>query len=89
MENIKEFQRNDRVRVDNCYAWEIGFHSDVARRDILIPGGAKGYALLTVDQVEDEIIKQHCRYATRKCINFFSAVKITPTILAKKPLRNF
>ena len=41
MENIKEFQRNDRVRVDNCYAWEIGFHSDVARRDILIPGGAK------------------------------------------------
>ena len=59
MENIKEFQRNDRVKVNNCYAWEIGFHSDVARRDILIPGGAKGYALLTVDQVEDEIIKQN------------------------------
>lgn len=59
MDNIKEFQRNDRVRVNNSYAWEIGFHSDVARRDILIPGGAKGYALLTVDQVEDEVIKQN------------------------------
>lgn len=60
MENsIKEFNRNDRVRIDNCYAWDIAFHSDVARRDIMIPGGAKGYALLTVDQVEEEILKQN------------------------------
>ena len=27
MENIKEFQRNDRVKVDNCYTWDIGFRS--------------------------------------------------------------
>ena len=59
MENVREFHRSDRVRVDNCYAWEIGFHSDVARRDILIPGGAKGYALLTVDMIEEEILKQN------------------------------
>lgn len=60
MENtIKEFNRNDRVRVTNCAAWDIGFHSEVARRDITIPGGAKGYSLLTVDAVEDEILRQN------------------------------
>ena len=59
MENIKEFHRSDRVKVNNCYAWDISFHSDVARRDILIPSGAKGYALLTVDMVEEEILKQN------------------------------
>lgn len=60
MENtIKEFQRNDRVRIDNCYAWDIAFHSDVARRDIMIPGGAKGYALITLDMAEEEILKQN------------------------------
>lgn len=60
MENsIKEFSRNDRVRIDNCYAWDIAFHSDVARRDIMIPGGAKGYALITVDMAEEEILKQN------------------------------
>lgn len=58
MEN-KEFQRNDRVRIDSCYAWDIAFHSDVARRDIMIPGGAKGYALITVDMAEEEILKQN------------------------------
>lgn len=58
MEN-KEFQRNDRVRIDNCYAWDIAFHSDVARRDIMIPGGAKGYALITLDMAEEEILKQN------------------------------
>lgn len=60
MENsIKEFSRNDRVRIDNCYAWDIAFHSDVARRDIMIPGGAKGYALITLDMAEEEILKQN------------------------------
>lgn len=59
MENIREFQRNDRVRIDNCYAWDIAFHSDVARRDIMIPGGAKGYALITLDMAEEEILKQN------------------------------
>lgn len=60
MENsIKEFNRNDRVRIDNCYAWDISFYSDVARRDIMIPGGAKGYALITVDMAEEEILKQN------------------------------
>ena len=60
MENsIKEFSRNDRVRIDNCYAWDIAFHSDVARRDIMIPGGAKGYALITVDMAEEEILKHN------------------------------
>lgn len=58
MEN-KEFKRNDRVLIDNCYKWDISFHSDIARRDIMIPGGAKGYALLTLDQVEEEILKQN------------------------------
>lgn len=57
--NIKEFQRNDRVRINNCYAWDIAFHSDVARRDIMIPGGAKGYALITLDMAEEEILKQN------------------------------
>lgn len=60
MENsIKEFNRNDRVRINNCYAWDIAFHSDVARRDIMIPGGAKGYALITLDMAEEEILKQN------------------------------
>jgi hypothetical protein len=59
MDNIKEFQRSDRVRVDNCYEWDIAFHSDIARRDILIPGGSKGYALITVDMAEEEILKQN------------------------------
>lgn len=59
MENIREFQRNDRVVIDSCYEWDLSFHSDIARRDIMIPGGAKGYALLTVDQVEEEILKQN------------------------------
>ena len=60
MENsIREFSRNDRVRIDNCYAWDIAFHSDVARRDIMIPGGAKGYALITLDMAEEEILKQN------------------------------
>lgn len=56
---IREFSRNDRVRVDNCYAWDIGFRSSVTREDITIPAGAKGYALLTVDQVEEEIMRQN------------------------------
>ena len=59
MGNVKEFQRKDRVKVDNCYAWDISFHSGVTREDITIPAGAKGYALLTVDQVEEEILRQN------------------------------
>lgn len=60
MENsIREFSRNDRVRIDNCYTWDIAFHSDVARRDIMIPGGARGYALITLDMAEEEILKQN------------------------------
>lgn len=59
MESIREFSRNDRVKVDNCYAWDIGFRSSITREDITIPAGAKGYALLTVDQVEEEIMRQN------------------------------
>lgn len=59
MENIKEFRRNDRVKVSSCVAWDIGFRSELARRDIVIPGNAQGYALLTVDLVEDEILRQN------------------------------
>lgn len=59
MENIKEFRRNDRVKVSSSVAWDIAFHSEVARRDILIPGDSKGYALLTVDMIEEEILKQN------------------------------
>lgn len=49
---IREFSRNDRVKVNNVYGWDISFYSDVARRDIMIPGGAKGYALITLDMAE-------------------------------------
>lgn len=59
MESIREFSRNDRVKVDNCYAWDIGFRSSITREDITIPAGAKGYALLTMDQVEEEIMRQN------------------------------
>ena len=59
MENVKEFSRHDRVRINNCYGWDISFYSDVARRDIMIPGGAKGYALITLDMAEEEILKQN------------------------------
>lgn len=38
---------------------DISFHSGVTREDITIPAGAKGYALLTVDQVEEEILRQN------------------------------
>lgn len=76
MENIKEFNRNDRVRVNNCYAWEIGFHSDVARRDILIPANAKGYALITVDMAEDEILKQNGFFVGLDGLGDHSGLKI-------------
>ena len=33
---IREFSRNDRVKVNNVYGWDISFYSDVARRDITI-----------------------------------------------------
>ena len=56
---IREFSRNDRVKVNNVYGWDISFYSDVARRDIMIPGGAKGYALITLDMAEEEILKQN------------------------------
>lgn len=59
MENTIEFQRNDRVRVNNLYGWDVSFYSDVARRDITIPAFATGYSLLTVDQVEEELLKQN------------------------------
>ena len=59
MENTIEFQRNDRVRVNNVYGWDVSFYSDVARRDITIPAFATGYSLLTVDQVEEELLKQN------------------------------
>lgn len=59
MENVKEFSRHDRVRINNCYGWDISFYSDVARRDITIPAFATGYSLLTVDQTEEELLKQN------------------------------
>lgn len=59
MENTIEFQRNDRVRVNNVYGWDVSFYSDVARRDITIPAFATGYSLLTVDIVEEELLKQN------------------------------
>ena len=59
MENVKEFSRHDRVRINNCYGWDISFYSDVARRDITIPAFATGYSLLTLDQTEEELLKQN------------------------------
>lgn len=59
MENVKEFSRHDRVRINNCYGWDVSFYSDVARRDITIPAFATGYSLLTVDQTEEELLKQN------------------------------
>ena len=56
---IREFSRNDRVKVNNVYGWDISFYSDVARRDITIPAFATGYSLLTVDQTEEELLKQN------------------------------
>ena len=46
MENVKEFSRHDRVRINNCYGWDISFYSDVARRDITIPALATGYSVV-------------------------------------------
>lgn len=74
--NIKEFQRNDRVRIDNCYAWDIAFHSDVARRDIMIPGGAKGYALITLDMAEEEILKQNAFFVGTDGLGDHAGLKI-------------
>lgn len=77
MENsIKEFNRNDRVRIDNCYAWDIAFHSDVARRDIMIPGGAKGYALITLDMAEEEILKQNSFFVGTDGLGDHAGLKI-------------
>ena len=59
MESIREFSRNDRVKVNNVYGWDISFYSDVARRDITIPAFATGYSLLTLDQTEEELLKQN------------------------------
>lgn len=59
MENVKEFSRHDRVRINNCYGWDVSFYSDVARRDITIPAFATGYSLLTLDQTEEELLKQN------------------------------
>lgn len=56
---IREFSRNDRVKVNNVYGWDISFYSDVARRDITIPAFATGYSLLTLDQTEEELLKQN------------------------------
>lgn len=76
MEIIKEFQRNDRVKVDNCYAWDIGFRSSVTREDITIPAGAKGYALLTVDQVEEEIMRQNAFFVGTDGLGDHAGLKI-------------
>lgn len=76
MENIREFQRNDRVVIDNCYKWDISFHSDITRRDIMIPGGAKGYALLTVDQVEEEILKQNFFFTGTDGLGDYAGLRI-------------
>lgn len=76
MEIIKEFQRNDRVKVDNCYAWDIGFRSSVTREDITIPAGAKGYALLTVDQVEEEIMRQNIFFVGTDGLGNHAGLKI-------------
>lgn len=77
MENsIKEFNRNDRVRINNCYAWDIAFHSDVARRDIMIPGGAKGYALITLDMAEEEILKQNAFFVGTDGLGDHAGLKI-------------
>lgn len=76
MENIKEFQRNDRVKVDNCYAWDVGFRSSVTREDITIPAGAKGYALLTVDQVEEEIMRQNAFFVGTDGLGDHAGLKI-------------
>lgn len=76
MENIKEFQRNDRVKVDNCYAWDIGFRSSVTREDITIPAGAKGYALLTLDQVEEEIMRQNIFFVGTDGLGDHAGLKI-------------
>ena len=91
---IREFSRNDRVKVNNVYGWDISFYSDVARRDITIPAFATGYSLLTVDQTEEELLKQNIflsalmdwaimpgyRYAILTCTSTFSALRIKPTI---------
>lgn len=77
MENsIKEFQRNDRVRVNNVYGWDISFYSDVARRDITIPAFATGYSLLTVDQTEEELLKQNIFFVGTDGLGDHAGLKI-------------
>lgn len=76
MENIKEFNRNDRVKVNNVRGWEVSFHSDIARRDILIPANAQNYALLTVDMVEEEILKQDALFTGLDGLGDHAALQI-------------
>lgn len=80
---IREFSRNDRVRVDNCYVWDIGFRSSVTREDITIPAGAKGYALLTVDQVEEEIMRQNVFFVGTDGLGDHAGLKICDSDMYK------
>lgn len=76
MENVKEFSRHDRVRINNCYGWDISFYSDVARRDITIPAFATGYSLLTLDQTEEELLKQNVFFVGTDGLGDHAGLKI-------------
>ena len=76
MESIREFSRNDRVKVNNVYGWDISFYSDVARRDITIPAFATGYSLLTLDQTEEELLKQNVFFVGTDGLGDHAGLKI-------------
>lgn len=73
---IREFSRNDRVKVNNVYGWDISFYSDVARRDITIPAFATGYSLLTLDQTAEELLKQNVFFVGTDGLGDHAGLKI-------------
>lgn len=76
MTEIKEFNRNDRVEIKSMCAWDIGFRSDYARKDIVVPGNATNYKLLTIDMVEEEILKQNFAFVGADGLGNHAAFKI-------------
>ncbi|WP_373217700.1 hypothetical protein [Ruminococcus sp. 5_1_39BFAA] len=73
---IKEFYRNDRVKLTNNMEWDCHFHSDMARKDIMIPAMTKTYSLLTMDVVEEEIMKQNIDFVGKDGLGNHAAISI-------------
>lgn len=55
---MREIRRNERVAINNIYAWDICFGNKAfGIQGATVPGNARNYSLLNVDVVEDEVAK--------------------------------